>query len=137
MLQPLQRMIIYECNMLIGDELIILVLHKDDHMQNMKNEKMKRAHVNINIWKIFCVSCNKWKVKCVDVLCEGEKLNWNFYYYYYVFICTIIFNILFVLMFNVLHIFLIHMTTNPFNITILYAFLFIFPFLMFAFSFMK
>jgi hypothetical protein len=31
MLQPLQRMIIYECNMnmLIGDELIILVLHKD------------------------------------------------------------------------------------------------------------
>jgi hypothetical protein len=49
MLQPLQRMIIYECNMLIGDKLIILVLHKDDHMQNMKNEKMKGAHVNINL----------------------------------------------------------------------------------------
>jgi hypothetical protein len=49
MLQPLQPMIIYECNMFIGDELIILVLHKDDHIQNMKNEEIEGAHVNINI----------------------------------------------------------------------------------------
>jgi len=42
MLQPLQPMIIYECNMLIDDELIIFLLHKDDHIQNMKNEEMQR-----------------------------------------------------------------------------------------------
>jgi len=52
-LQPLEPMIIYECSMLITDELIILILHKNGHMQGMENEDMEEAHVNIN--RIFCV----------------------------------------------------------------------------------
>jgi len=31
-------MIVYEQSMLISDELILLFLHKNNHMQNMKHE---------------------------------------------------------------------------------------------------
>jgi hypothetical protein len=34
--------------MLIGDELIVPLLHKDDQMRDMKNDDMEGAHVNIN-----------------------------------------------------------------------------------------
>jgi len=53
MLQPLQPMIIYECNMLIDDELIIFLLHKDDHIQNMKNEEMQRPMWTLIYEKYF------------------------------------------------------------------------------------
>jgi hypothetical protein len=58
-------------------------------------------------------------------------------FFNYVLIRTIIFNMFFVLMFHVLRIFLIHMTIDPFNIVILYAFLFVFLSSMFAFFFMR
>lgn len=69
-------MIIYECNMLIGDQLIIPLLHISPHARHEKWIH-EGALVNINIRKIFCVWCNKRKVKCVDVLCEDKKINWN------------------------------------------------------------
>jgi hypothetical protein len=36
----------YEQNMLIGDELILPLLHKNDHMQDIEHGDMKEGGVN-------------------------------------------------------------------------------------------
>jgi hypothetical protein len=64
-------MIFYEWN-LIGDELILSLLHKDDHMEDMKHENVKRLHtMNINEWEVACGWCNKWGVQRVIIPCDN------------------------------------------------------------------
>jgi hypothetical protein len=65
-------MIFYEWNMLIGDELILPLLHKHDRMQDMKHENVKGIRtMNINGWEVACGWCNKWGLQCVDIPCAN------------------------------------------------------------------
>jgi hypothetical protein len=68
-------MIDYEQNMLTSDELILPLLHKDDHMQDTEHidAKGEGATMDINGWEITCGECSKWRVKCASTPCEGEN----------------------------------------------------------------
>jgi hypothetical protein len=48
--QPLQLMIVYEKNMLIGDKLILPLLWKDNHMRNTKHGDVK---VGALLWTLM------------------------------------------------------------------------------------
>ncbi len=67
----------YEQNMLIGDELILPLLRKNDHMQNTKHEDAKEggSTMDINGWGGACGKCNKQRVQCPNIPCDDEKIS--------------------------------------------------------------
>jgi hypothetical protein len=71
-LQPYYMKITYECNMLNNDKIILPLLCKDNPCKK-QNTKMWRWGLIVDRWGISCVWCNKWKVQCVNVLCEKWK----------------------------------------------------------------